>query len=304
MNYLRFASIDIGSNAIRLLSSYVFETEEGPYFRKGLLVRVPVRLGEDAFRYGKIMLDKQHKLTETMLSFKHLMLAMDVHSYKAYATSAMRDASNGKDIVEHVEEVSGIKIEIISGEKEASVISGNSVPQFIEDIPERILFMDVGGGSTEFTLITEQGLISESFNIGTIRALFHSVHSTEWTRLRNWLKKIDILGSGIPILGSGGNINKIYKIKRANSIDYFISSQDLLNFYNDIKDLSYQERIVKYQLNPDRADVIKPACEIFLRVIDKLESKRIYVPKTGLSDGIVRDLYEDYLQQAEHIQYP
>ncbi|MCB9246231.1 MAG: exopolyphosphatase [Flavobacteriales bacterium] len=304
MNYLRFASIDIGSNAIRLLSSYVFETEEGPYFRKGLLVRVPVRLGEDAFRYGKIMKDKEYKLTETMLSFKHLMLAMDVHSYKAYATSAMRDASNGREIVEHVEEVSGIRIEIISGEKEASVISGTSVPQFIEDIPERVLFMDVGGGSTEFTLIGDQEMVSESFNIGTIRSLFHSIHSTEWKRLKKWLKSIGLLDSKIPILGSGGNINKIYKIKRANPLDYFITTGSLEQFYKDIKDLSYQERIVKHQLNPDRADVIQPACEIFLKVIEHVGSERIYVPKTGLSDGIVRDLYEDYLQQAEHIQYP
>jgi len=303
LNYLRFASIDIGSNAVRFLSSYVFETENGPYFRKGLLVRVPIRLGEDSFRFGKISNDKKTKLTEAMMSFKHLMAAMDIHSYKAYATSAMRDAVNRKEIVDHIEEVTGVKIEIISGEKEANVISGATIPQFIK-VEEKVLFMDVGGGSTEFTILDKKDYQQESFNIGTIRSLFHTVHSKEWKRLKKWFKENNLLNSGIPILGSGGNINKIFKIKRKSNEDYHITSKNLEEFYDEIKDLSYQERIVKYQLNPDRADVVKPACEIFLRVIDMLDTTKIFVPKLGLSDGIVRNLYEDYLKEAEEVQYP
>jgi len=303
VNYLRFASIDIGSNAIRFLSSYVFETDKGPYFRKGLLVRVPIRLGEDAFRYGKISTDKEHRMTEAMMSFKHLMSAMDIHSYKAFATSAMRDAVNGLELVERIEQRTGIHIEIISGEKEASVISGSQLPQFIEQ-EEEMLYMDLGGGSTEFTILRKDDYVQESFNIGTIRELFHSVHSKEWKRLKKWLKSQGLLKSGIPILGSGGNINKIYKIKRQHNDAYHILPADLADFYDSIKDLSYQERIVKHQLNPDRADVIKPACEIFMKVVELVNCQKIYVPKLGLSDGIVRDLYEEYIEESKHVYYP
>ena len=303
MNYLRFASIDIGSNAIRFLSSYVFETDNGPYFRKGLLVRVPIRLGEDAFRFGKISTDKEHKMTEAMMSFKHLMSAMDIHSYKAFATSAMRDAVNGLELVERIEQRTGIRIEIISGEKEASVISGSQLPHFIEQ-EEEMLYMDLGGGSTEFTILRKDDYVQESFNIGTIRELFHNVHSTEWKRLKKWLKSQGLLKNGIPILGSGGNINKIYKIKRHHNDAYHILPQDLSDFYDSIKDLSYQERIIKHQLNPDRADVIKPACEIFMKVVEMVDSQKIYVPKLGLSDGIVRDLYDEYIEESKHVYYP
>jgi len=303
VNYLRFASIDIGSNAIRFLSSYVFETDKGPYFRKGLLVRVPIRLGEDAFRYGKISTDKEHRMTEALLSFKHLMAAMDVHSYRAFATSAMRDATNGIEITQRIEGKTGINIEIISGEKEASVISGTQLPDFIEH-EEEMLYMDLGGGSTEFTILRKNEYIQESFNIGTIRELFHSVHSTEWKRLKKWFKTQGLLKSRIPILGSGGNINKIFKIQRRNNSDYHILPEDLTNFYNQIKELSYQERVVKYRLNPDRADVIKPACEIFMKVVEMVQSDKIYVPKLGLSDGIIRDMYNEYMEEAKHVEYP
>ncbi len=240
---------------------------------------------------------------EAMMSFKHLMSAMEIQSYKAYATSAMRDAVNRKEVVDYIEQTSGVKIEIISGEKEASVISGASLPRFIK-VEGKVLYMDVGGGSTEFTILDKKEYIQESFNIGTIRALFHNVHSKEWKRLKKWFKDHDLLGSKIPILGSGGNINKIFKIKRKSNIEFHITTKHLKDFYDEIKDLSYQERIIKYQLNPDRADVVKPACEIFLRVIDMLSSEKIFVPKLGLSDGIVRDLYRDYLEEDGNVNYP
>lgn len=293
MNYLRFASIDIGSNAVRFLLSYVFETSDGPFFRKGILLRVPLRLGEDSFRFGRITEEKEEKLLHTMQSFKHLMLTQDIIAYKAFATSAMRDASNGMDIAAHIERECGIKIEVISGQEEANVISGEEIPGFLK-VRNKMLFVDVGGGSTELTYYSKGHIIRESFNIGTIRLMYDSVAKENWRRMKNFLKEIGHRDSGIPILGSGGNINKIYKVKRKRITDLHITSNVLHDFYHEIKDLSMEDRIIKYHLNPDRADVIIPACEIFLNIINITGTTKIYVPKTGLSDGIVRNLYEQY----------
>lgn len=168
MKPLKFASIDIGSNAIRFLLAYVFETEDGPFFRKGLLLRVPLRLGDDAFKLKRISIEKEKQMIETMHSFKHLMKAQDIISYKAFATSAMRDAINGPLIVDHIKKTTGIKINIISGEEEANVISGEEIPAFIK-AKDKILFVDVGGGSTEITYHNKKKSVRESFNIGTIR---------------------------------------------------------------------------------------------------------------------------------------
>lgn len=293
MEFLRFASIDIGSNAVRFLLSYVFETSDGPFFRKGILLRVPLRLGEDSFQFGRITEEKEEKLINTMLSFKHLMLTQEIISYKAFATSAMRDASNKDKIVKNIERTSGIKIDVISGEQEANVISGDEIPAYLK-VRNKMLFVDVGGGSTELTYYSKNKIYRESFNIGTIRLMYDSVGRESWLRLKNWLFEIGTNNSGVPILGSGGNINKIYKIKRKRITDFHIASTSLRDFYNEIKDLSFEQKIIQYQLNPDRSDVIVPACEIFLDIIDITGTKKIYVPKTGLSDGIVRTLYEQY----------
>ncbi|MCB9261839.1 MAG: hypothetical protein H6607_05635 [Flavobacteriales bacterium] len=294
MKQLNFASIDIGSNAIRFLLCYVFETPQGPFFRKGILLRVPLRLGDDAFKLGRISKEKEKKMIETMLCFKHLMATQEIIDYKALATSAMRDASNGKKIVAHIAEEVGIDIQIVSGEEEANVISGDSKPPEFLHTRGNLLYVDVGGGSTEMTFHTKKKTIRESFNIGTIRYLTNQVDEAEWLRLKEWLKEHNLYDSGVNILGSGGNINKIYKIKRRRSADFHLNVSALEEYYNLIKDLSYEERIIQHNLNPDRADVIIPASQIFLRIIEKTKSKRIYVPKTGLSDGIVRSLYANY----------
>jgi exopolyphosphatase/guanosine-5'-triphosphate,3'-diphosphate pyrophosphatase len=293
LNYLKFASIDIGSNAVRFLLSYVFETSDGPFFRKGLLVRVPLRLGEDSFRFGRITKDKEEKLIHSMHAFKHLMLTQDIVGYKALATSAMRDASNNASIVNHIEQECGIVIEVISGEREANVISGEQIPSFIKS-KSKMLFVDVGGGSTELAYHNKTKIVRESFNIGTIRSLYKEQTSEEHKAMEAWLKDVGLNDSGVQILGSGGNINKIYKIRRKRATDLHISDQSLKDFYQEVKDLTNEERIIKYQLNPDRADVIVPACEIFLSIINQTKTKRIFVPKTGLSDGIVRNLYKEY----------
>lgn len=296
MKPLKFASIDIGSNAIRFLLAYVFETENGPFFRKGLLLRVPLRLGDDAFKLGRISIEKEKQMIETMHSFKHLMNAQDIISYKAFATSAMRDALNGPLIVDHIKKTTGIKIDIISGEQEANVISGEEIPAFIK-AKDKILFVDVGGGSTEITYHNKKKSVRESFNIGTIRYMMDEVSQDEWKRLKKWLSEQKLIDSSIPILGSGGNINKIYKAQRRRNTDVHITTAGLRQFYEQMKPLSYTERIIQYNLNPDRADVIIPACEIFLSIIDFTSTKKIYVPKIGLSDGIVRSLYQDYLKK-------
>lgn len=293
MDTLKFASIDIGSNAIRFLLSYVFETPEGPFYRKGLLLRVPLRLGEDAFKLGRISIEKEKQMIETMHSFKHLMRAQNIISYKAFATSAMRDAVNGPLIVDHIKRTCNINIEIISGEQEANVISGEEIPSFLK-AKNRILYVDVGGGSTEMTFHDKNASYRESFNIGTIRTMIDKVDKKEWKRLKSWLTEYKLMDSSIPLLGSGGNINKIYKIKRRRNSDFHLSTEALKGFYDELKNYTYEERIINYNLNPDRSDVIMPACEIFLKIIDYTSTKRIYVPKMGLSDGIIRSLYTDY----------
>ena len=166
MDPLKFASIDIGSNAIRFLLSYVFETKDGPFFRKGLLLRVPLRLGEDSFTLGRIGIEKEQQMVETMQSFKYLMASQNIVSYKAFATSAMRDAINGQLIVERIRKECNIEIDIISGDQEANIISGEKIPAFLKT-KDRILYMDVGGGSTEFTYHDKNKSHRESFNIGT-----------------------------------------------------------------------------------------------------------------------------------------
>ncbi len=294
MKYLRFASIDIGSNAIRLLFSYVFETKTGPVFRKALLVRVPIRLGEDSFTHGYISPENINKLVDSMKSFKYLMKAHGVISYQAYATSAMREASNSVHIVDRVYEETGILIRIISGEEEANEIASRFLTQDL-NLTGPVLYVDVGGGSTELTLVDRGKKIGQhSFDIGTIRLLHHTVDPDVWKELKFWLKEHDLNNSKIQIIGSGGNINKIFKMKRKKVSDNFITPSGLRAAYNELLQLSYEQRIVQYYLNPDRADVIIPACEIFLNITDFTKTKRIYVPKVGLSDGIVRSLYKEH----------
>jgi exopolyphosphatase/guanosine-5'-triphosphate,3'-diphosphate pyrophosphatase len=294
LKFLRFASIDIGSNAIRLLFSNVFETAEGPVFRKASLIRVPLRLGADSFTNQTISIENTNRLIDTMLAFKHLMKAHDIINYKAYATSAMRDANNANEVVKLVLKQSEINIEIISGEKEAEEIASKFLwHELVND--DRILYVDVGGGSTELTYFNgEKKVDQHSFNIGTIRLLHNTVSLEEWNELKEWLIKNELNNSKINIIGSGGNINKIFKIKRRKVMDLHLTSRGLKEAHEEIAQLSYEDRIVKYFLNPDRADVILPASEIFLSIIKITKTKKIYVPKVGLSDGIVRSLYSDY----------
>jgi exopolyphosphatase/guanosine-5'-triphosphate,3'-diphosphate pyrophosphatase len=293
LKYLKFASIDIGSNAIRLLFDNVFETVNGPVFKKALLVRVPIRLGEDAFITGKISDENIIHLVDCMKAFAFLMKAHEVISYKAFATSAMRDASNTDEIIERIKKESGINIEIISGDKEADLISSRFLPNNLKS-KKQVIYMDVGGGSTELSLIDKgEKTAGRSFDIGTIRLLHNRVSLQEWANLKNWIKVHIPLLKDIPIIGSGGNINKIINLV-ADSKEKFITTQQLLKLYNEMKPMEPDERMITYMLNPDRADVIVPAMELFLKVAEQTGSSKIYVPQTGLSDGMVRSLYKEY----------
>ena len=292
---INFASIDIGSNAVRFLLSYVIETEKGPFFRKGILLRVPIRLGEDAFLHKRILKPNRVALMEAMHSFKHLMNVKEIQGYKAFATSAMREASNGEELVKRIQEETGIRIEIISGDKEADVISGDNIPAYLAK-RKKLLYMDVGGGSTEFTYYQKKKMVKRSFDIGTLRLKNGLITPRQWEKLKEWLCELGRENSGIPLVGSGGNINKIYKLKREKN-RYYITSDDLFEFYEEAKQLTETERITTYNVNPDRADVILPASKIFINVIKTTGTKKIYIPKTGLSDGIVRQLYTEYIAE-------
>ena len=294
MKLFKFASIDVGSNAVRLLFTNVFETKEGPIFRKLSLVRVPIRLGEDAFIQGIIGEEKLDQLIKTMRSFKHLMNVHQVLDYKAYATSAMREASNSPFIIAEIKGYADIDLEIIGGEQEADTISFEDLPDFMPHF-EGAVFIDVGGGSTELSYIKNAKKVdSISLKIGTVRLLHDAVDSSLWDQMKEWLDKHKLLKSGTPILGTGGNINKILKVLRKQQSDYFINTVDLAVFKAELDAVDYDERITRFVLNPDRADVIIPASQIFLTAADWLGAEQIYIPKVGLSDGIARELYKKY----------
>jgi exopolyphosphatase/guanosine-5'-triphosphate,3'-diphosphate pyrophosphatase len=294
LKLFKFASIDVGSNAVRLLFTNVFETPNGPVFRKLSLVRVPIRLGEDAFIHGKIGEEKSDQLIKTMRSFRHLMNVHQVIDYRAYATSAMREASNSKFILSEIKGYADIDLEIIGGEQEADTISFEDLPDYMPHM-DGAVFIDVGGGSTELTYLKNGVKIdSISLKIGTIRLLHNTVSQSLWDNLKDWMDKNNILTSGTPIIGTGGNINKILKVLRKQQDDYFIQTKDLIDFKVELESVDYDERISRFVLNPDRADVIIPACEIFLTAADWLSAENIYIPKVGLSDGIARALYKKY----------
>jgi exopolyphosphatase/guanosine-5'-triphosphate,3'-diphosphate pyrophosphatase len=299
MNHLKFASIDIGSNAVRLLFTNVYLTDDGPYFRKASLIRVPLRLGDESFRDGVISRTKVGQFVDTMNSFASLMKVHQVKDYRAYATSAMREAANAPEIVSLVKATSGIDIEIISGETEANLISTKYLPDGLPRL-KKALFVDVGGGSTELTFYKNGEKVDKSSRkIGTIRLLHNSVKKKEWEKLTKWLSEHKLMESEIPIIGSGGNINKVFKMRRKSSKDMYVAASAVKDLEKELAELTVDERIVTYILNPDRADVIVPALKIFNWITDKTGSSKIYVPKSGLSDGIARELYRNHIKNFQ-----
>jgi exopolyphosphatase / guanosine-5'-triphosphate,3'-diphosphate pyrophosphatase len=293
---VKFAAIDIGSNAVRLLFCNVYEKKTGPLIKKSSLIRLPIRLGEDVFSSGNISEAKTEKLINAMQAFKNLMEVHNVVKYKACATSAMREATNGQLVVEKVKERSGLDIEIIDGETEAKIIFSTHLVDKLND-KKSYLYIDVGGGSTELTVYSKgKRKISHSFNIGTIRMIQNNDMKEEFTVLKDWIKKNLIGVKNITAIGTGGNINKLLKMSGKKS-GKFISYDRLRELDEYLNKFSFEERVETLGLNTDRADVIVQASKIFLTILKTSGIKKIMVPQIGLSDGIIKILYEEYLQE-------
>lgn len=294
MSRLNYAAIDIGSNAVRLLiKSISSDATDKHQFKKILLLRVPLRLGFDIFRDGELSEKKARKLHRLMKAYRHLMKIYDVCAYRACATSAMRDAKNGAEIIRHISRDTGINVEIIGGAEEARIIYSNHI-ECMADREGAYLYVDVGGGSTEINFLTDGELHSSvSYNIGTVRLLTNKVRDDEWLRMEEDLKKMLTIAPKINIIGSGGNINKIYRMASIkNSVKQRMPVTSVRAIYNQLNTLSVEERMEQYNLKEDRADVIVPAAEIFLRIADIVNATYIHVPVIGLADGIIDELYE------------
>ncbi len=292
---MKFAAIDIGSNAVRLLFSNVYDDNGQIFLKKAELIRIPLRLGEDSFLNGKISEKKVDKLITSMKAFKHLIDVYDAIDYRACATSAMRDAENRWDIIERVRKEAGIKIEIIDGKTEADIIFSNHIEEHL-DINNAYLYIDIGGGSTEITLFSKsKAIVSQSFNIGTIRMLHNQIDKEYWSYFKNWIREITKGYKPLIAIGSGGNINKLYKMLGKKANKPFATSK-LKSLYELLESYTYEERIKIVGLNPDRADVIIPASKILLSVLKNAGIEKILVPQIGLSDGIVHQLYEKHLE--------
>jgi exopolyphosphatase / guanosine-5'-triphosphate,3'-diphosphate pyrophosphatase len=287
------AAIDIGSNAARLLITDVHAYKDGTLdYTKLNLVRVPLRLGFDVFTTGIIGQRRAAMMLKTMEAFKILMDVYEVQHYKATATSALRDAKNGKQITSEIEKKCGLKIEIISGQEEANIIYNNHFAEKLSDAVAH-LYIDVGGGSTECTLYCSGKIVAkESFNIGTIRLLTQKVTDTEWDAMKNFIKSSTKKYKTIDAIGCGGNINKVFelsKVKKGKPITNII----IKDFYEKLSVLSVEERMHVFDLKLDRADVIVPALDIYLSIIKWANITNVYVPQIGLVDGLIKTLYQN-----------
>jgi len=287
------AAIDIGTNACRLLISEVIPVEGGQTkFNKLNLIRIPLRLGFDVFETGEISKEKKGMLFQSMKAYSHIMNAYGVTKHIAVATSAMRDSKNRKEIVQKVFLETGINIQIISGDFEASLIYESHIAEKL-DQDTNYLYVDVGGGSTELTLISKGQLIfKESFNIGTIRLLKNQVTDADWDYMKVTLKEATKDYSKLLAIGTGGNINKIFSLSKRK--DGKTLDLDMLkSYYKEFSSCSLEERIQLYQLRKDRADVIVPALLIYTQVMKWASIDEILVPKVGLVDGLIQHLYEE-----------
>jgi exopolyphosphatase/guanosine-5'-triphosphate,3'-diphosphate pyrophosphatase len=287
-----YAAIDIGSNAVRLLIKEIKEEQGKAHFSKVLMLRVPLRLGFDVFDIGKISEKKEKNMIRLMKAFRHLMKIYDVKHCRACATSAMRDAKNGMDIIKQIEKKTGVHIDIIDGQEEAKIIYNNHV-EHMEDQKGNYMYVDVGGGSTEINLLSEGQLVcSRSYNIGTVRMLNNAVKDSEWERLKNDLAELAKSYPQTNIIGSGGNINKLYRLAdKKNKKKMTMQVSVLQELHTHLKALSLEERMEQFGMKPDRADVIIPAGEIFLTIANIIGASYIHVPVIGLSDGIIDELY-------------
>ncbi len=298
MTIEKYGAIDIGSNAVRLLISSIHE-ESGKTtrFKKTSLVRVPIRLGADVFKSKRVSDENIVRMLDAMQAYQLLMKTHKVVRYKACATSAMREAENGEEIVTLIKEQTGIQIDIIDGKNEAAIIAMTDLHELV-NTDATYLYVDVGGGSTECTLYDNgKTITSKSFKLGTVRLLNDLVTDTMWQDMEYWIKDSTKDYSRISLIGSGGNINNIFK-NSGKTVGKPLSFLYLSSYYKLLNTLTYEERIWELNLNHDRADVIIPAARIYLSAMKWCGAKDIYVPKIGLSDGIIKSLYNEKLNNV------
>jgi exopolyphosphatase/guanosine-5'-triphosphate,3'-diphosphate pyrophosphatase len=290
---MKFAAIDVGSNAIRLLFSRVEDETDQPFFEKVSLLRIPLRLGDDAFINKKISEEKTDKLVELMQAFRHLINVYQPIEYMAYATSAMRESKNHKKIVNRIKKECDIELQVIEGKKEAKVIYSNHIEKIL-DRNGSYLYIDVGGGSTEITFFKGKHAVrSRSFNIGTIRIKEGLVSKRNWKRMKKWIKDTLEGEENVCAIGTGGNINKLFKHaekKEGKPLKY----KKLKKTANYLGKFTVEERIIKFNMKPDRADVIVPASKVYLSAMKWGNINKIYVPKIGLVDGMVHVMYKKH----------
>jgi exopolyphosphatase/guanosine-5'-triphosphate,3'-diphosphate pyrophosphatase len=294
------AAIDVGSNASRLLIKTIcLDLESKITMRKALFLRVPLRLGMEVFKKGKISDEKEDEFVRTMKAYKQLMKVFHVKDYRACATSAMRDAKNGKQVLKHINEETGLKMEILSGDEESQIIYDIHLSQIQDD--NNYLYVDVGGGSTEITFISKvQRIMSHSYNIGTVRVLNEAVKTEELQHVKDELKEITSGYSDITIIGSGGNINKLYRIaNKRDKQESVLPVETLVKLRDRLAKMSIDERMNVFNMKPDRADVIVPAAEIFIMIAQSVNAKKIRVPNVGLADGLINDMAQQIVNNTK-----
>lgn len=290
------AAIDIGSNAARLLISEVIKNGKEIEFNRLNIVRIPLQLGFDVFEKGFIGSRKKRMLIDTIKSYKQLMKVYEVEHYMACATSAMRDAQNSKEIIKEIEAETNIEIEIISGELEAEIIYENHIAELL-DKDHSYLYMDVGGGSTELTLYHNNELVlQKSINIGTVRLLTDKVKDDTWEELKETCKNIAKKYDNITGIGSGGNINKIFSLLRSKG-DKYLQVEAVKDMHKEMLQLNIDERMKKYNIKKDRAEVILPALLIYTNIFKWCNVDQVLVPKIGLADGLIQHLYNQVIHE-------
>jgi exopolyphosphatase/guanosine-5'-triphosphate,3'-diphosphate pyrophosphatase len=293
---LILAAIDIGSNAARLLISEVIKKGKEVEFNRLNIVRIPLQLGFDVFEKGFIGSRKKRMLIDTIKAYKQLMKVYDVEHYMACATSAMRDAQNSKEIIKEIEAETNIEIEIISGELEAEIIYENHIAELL-DKDHSYLYMDVGGGSTELTLYHNNELvIQKSINIGTVRLLTDKVKEDTWEELKDTCKNIAKKYDHITGIGSGGNINKIFSLLRSKD-DKYLQVEAVKEMHKEMQQLNIDQRMKKYNIKKDRAEVILPALLIYTNIFKWCNVDQVLVPKIGLADGLIQHLYQQVIHE-------
>ncbi|MBC7914698.1 MAG: ethanolamine ammonia-lyase reactivating factor EutA [Pyrinomonadaceae bacterium] len=293
---MRYAAIDIGSNAVRLLIADIIQNNNEISFKKNTLIRVPLRLGDDAFLDKMISPRKTEDLLKTMSAFRQLMDVYKVTDYMACATSAMREAKNGEDIVKRIKELANLNLEIVEGQREANIIYSSHIERHLER-KKNYLYIDVGGGSTELSIFSDGEIIdSHSFNLGGIRILDNQDTEETWAEMKEWVKEYAKTYKNLIGIGTGGNINKLFRMSDEKEGTPLTFSK-LSSIYNYLNSFSLKDRINVLGLNNDRADVIIPAAEIYLTVMKWAGVKNIFVPKLGLVDGIIQLLIEKNLAE-------